>query len=167
MQKIFSAIRILISITIIASLFKLMHWPYSMHLYIIGLGGIFVLYPIRFFLKKEKTTLDYIKLIFVELFCFTRFVKIHHLLKIDIIITITNIIGLAWILFEIYNYINNIKPKYKTILPHFNYNYIFGLVIVVGVLFKLMHWPYANILLITGVILISAYFIYDSFKSKS
>lgn len=167
MQKIFSAIRILISITIIASLFKLMHWPYSMYLYIIGLGGIFVLYTFRFFLKKDKTTLDYIKLIFVELFCFTRFVNIHHLLKIDTLITITNIVGLIWIVFEIYNCMNGIKPKYKPILPNFSANYLFGLIIIIGAIFRLMHWPYANALLITGLILMSVYFIYDSFKSKS
>lgn len=157
----------MISITIIAVLFRLMHWPNSMYLFLIGLGGIFILYPIRFYLKKDKVVLDYIKLIFVELFCFTRFIKIHHLLKIDTLEIITDIIGIIWILFEIFNFINNIKPEYKPILPKFNFNYIFALIILLGAIFKLMHWPYANILLVIGLILLALFLIYDALKQKS
>lgn len=167
MHKILSAIRILISINIIAVLFRLMHWPHSMYLFLIGLGGIFILYPIRFYLKKDKLALDYIKLIFVELFCFTRFVKIHHLLKIDILIIVTEVIGIIWILFEIFNFINNVKPRYKPIIPKLNSNYVFVLIILIGALFKLMHWPYANILLIIGLVLLALFFIYDTLKHKS
>ena len=167
MQKIFRAIRILISITFIAILFRLMHWPNSMYLFLIGLGGIFILYPIRFYLKKDKVVLDYIKLVFVELFCFTRFVKIHHLLKIDTLIIVTEIIGVIWVLFEIFNFINNVKPRYEPIIPKLNSNYFFILIILTGALFKLMHWPYANILLVIGFVVLALFFIYDTLKHKS
>src|SRR5687767_12531227 len=59
-------IRFGIAFLILGILFNLMRWPYSDVLILSGFPGIGLGYVIHFFLKTDKSALDYIKLGLVE-----------------------------------------------------------------------------------------------------
>jgi len=46
-----------------------MHWPNAYQLMTIGISGILIVYPIRFYFKQDKETMDYIKVVMIVLWC--------------------------------------------------------------------------------------------------
>jgi hypothetical protein len=64
-SKQFRLIFLGFAITILGALFKIMHWPFSSPLLIIGMLFIPTIYLIHFYHKSIKEFLDYLKLVWV------------------------------------------------------------------------------------------------------
>ncbi|WP_460220397.1 GldL-related protein [Psychroserpens sp. MEBiC05023] len=162
-------LRLALIILIYGALFKVMHWPYANTLMLYGSVAIAVFYTIRFLNKKEKIRLDYIKLGLVLLWVFNYLTTIFHLFKLPYILEIILLIVFVWWLVEEgVSYFTNRELKSHKVIKFIYYTFLMISVflIISGVLFKVMHWPYGNIMLTLGILLFSIFLIVDYFAIK-
>jgi len=148
-KKLRKPLRLLISLLIIGMLFKIIHWPYSSILIISAFSGIAVLYPIRFKNKTNKALLDYIKLVLVISWVLNSLFTLYHLPYGLLFKIITPIAFISWFAMEGLYYFsaNGLKP---IPLKYYGIYVITGLLLLLGLAFKIMHWPYSTLLLILG-----------------
>ena len=166
-QKVQLFLRLSISVAIIGILFKIQHWMYAGPILIIGCLGIGVFYSLRFFQKEEKDLLDYFRLAMIILFLFHYVIRVFHL---PYGIVFRSLFQLSFLLFLIL-YIRDIffvKPELKANSNKegrakakneaFTY-LLYGIAsigIVMGSLFKILHWAFGfingDILLTIGLL---------------
>lgn len=168
-KKLNLPLRICVSILLLGGLFKIMHWPNSSNLLLIAICSIMVLYPIRFFLKKEKETMDYIKLGIILLWCLSNFTRVIHVYQFPVLLNIALLLLFGWwFINEGTAYFTNQNLKlngiYKTVYVAVTV-IIFGCILF-GCLFKIQHWPYGNLLFTVGIFLASIFVIVDHFLRK-
>ncbi len=159
-------IRLALIVLIIGALFKIMHWPNSKELMLIGALSVAVLYTIRFLNKAHKKTLDYIKLSLILLWLHNYFVQSFHLYKIPFLLEICFIILLIWWFAEEgFFYFLNRKFKKRGLLK-ITYYLLIGLtffMLLFGILFKIQHWPYGSLVLLFGTLFLCLTLILDYF----
>lgn len=163
-------IRIAISILIIGSLFKIMHWPHANLIMVSAFSLIFIIYPLRFWKKNKKLLIDYIKLFGVCIWAIRGVFSTFHLNYSDILTLLTLLFFGAWVVLEAINYI---KPeqeqnsKLSVVETIATLIFAFGAVfVIIGFAFKILHWPYANILLIIGLCSAALWFLKDLFTNQ-
>lgn len=158
--------RIAAAITFIGIMFRLLHIPYASEILLVGLAGIVILYPIHFWKKKKKEFLDYAKLFFVI------FATLHYTFNVfhwNHGFLFTRLAQLS-LLILIIAYLNDKyyaddkaskKERWETLL------YVLaGVGIILGVILKILHWPYGNILMISGLITAAISVVLGSISSK-
>ncbi|MEL0644370.1 hypothetical protein V6251_08250 [Olleya sp. Ti.3.14] len=157
-------LRICISILLLGILFKIMHWPNAYDLLTFSFSGILILYPIRFYFKQDKETMDYIKVIMIVLWCLNFLLGFNQVFGFSILIILFG----WWLLTESANYFNNNKLVLSNIAQKVYYGFIAISIggIAFGILFKIQHWPYANVLFTLGVFLASILVIVDYFVRR-
>ena len=163
--------KILISILIIGILFKVQHWPFANGLLLIAYSLIGLLYPIRFFYKKRKRLIDYIKLILIMSWSLDGVFFTLHLPYRNWVEILVGASFLLWVILELINFFrqfNNLgSAKEKlVILKELRPKTIFeiaGLVTFLGAIFKIQHWPYGLVLLIVGLSLVCVGLLKDLF----
>jgi hypothetical protein len=79
----FRLISLAFAVIILGSLFKIMHWPFSGPLLIIGMLIIPAIYLIHYYLKSKKESLDFLKLIWVLSFFALKLSLLLHWYKDD------------------------------------------------------------------------------------
>ena len=157
-------IRLSFPILIISILFKIMHWPYNELLLTTGLGIIVLLYPVRFYLKKEKRLIDYVKLLVAFFMPLNIYLKLLHLPSHYILPIISSASFLLYLLLELYdNYLNRKSSKELTVFPFGVLSVIIAIVLL-GVFYRISHFENATPILITGFVLLFLYFIVATFK---
>ena len=162
-------LRLSLIILILGALFKVIHWPYSQLL--MGVGGvlIMVLYTIRFLYKKQKLRLDYVKLVLILLWIISYVFKAFHFISFPYIFDIIVLVLFIWWLAEEgFSFFINRKLKNNGTLKVFYYTLIIITIccLVFGVLFKIQHWPYGNIIFTFGMLLMTLVLIVDYFVTK-
>ncbi|WGD35807.1 hypothetical protein [Olleya sp. YS] len=143
-----------------------MHWPYSNVLISSAIVGILIFYPIRFFLKAQKNSMDYVKLAIVILWCLIYGTKIFHLYLPPLVFNILLALLFGWwFVNEGTVYITDRKFKIS-----FGFQYMYYVVaafsigcVGLGILFKIQHWPYGSLLFTIGLISIAILVIIDYF----
>lgn len=171
-HKFSKVLKFSIGIVILGSLFKILHWPYGNIFILSGFSAIMLFYFLRFLYKPDKNLSNISKLLIVVFFCSHKLFTIFHLpykeylLYAALVALIGHYIADGFRIFTFDNYSNSdIAPKYsKAFHP------IFLGVAILGALFKIMHWPYAGVLLTLGLSLLAIWFIKDMFlpnKKKS
>lgn len=160
-------IRITLALLIIGILFKIQNLPFSRQIILISGTIISILYTIRFFLKKNKVVLDYVKLPLVIIWVSIYLVKMIHILNIHYLF---NIILFAlfgyWFINEGTSYFsNNRKLKKSKLLKAIYYalSIVTFLLILFGAFFKIQHWPYSSIMLTIGFLSLAIMVIVDYF----
>lgn len=163
-------IRITLVLIVIGFLFKIQHWSFASELIIFSSISLMALYVIRFFFKKVKALLDYIKLFIVILWVSINVINILHLFNVHYIFNFT-LLGLLclWFINEGTSYFNdNRKLKkgrfFKTL--YYTLCFITLFLIICGMLFKIQHWPYGSILVTFGLILLSIMLLLDYFITE-
>ena len=162
-------LRLALIILLYGGLFKVMHWPYAQTLMLIGSTSIVVLYSIRFIYKKEKVRLDYVKLGLVLLWTTNYYLKAFHILNVPYIFEIVLLaLFIWWFSEEGLTYFSRRKLKGKQLLKAMYYLFLGTSIacIVLGITFKIQHWPFGNILFTFGVLLSSIMLIVDYFVIK-
>lgn len=162
-------LRLALIILIFGALFKVMHWPYANILMLIGGVLIGILYTIRFFFKKEKSKLDYIKLAMILVWVFSYLVKAFHLFYVPYVFEVLLLIlFIYWFLVEGIYYLKNRTYRKNKFLKAIYYFFIVLTILTLffGVIFKIQHWPYGAILFTLGalqanILLILDYFMID------
>lgn len=126
-----------------------MHWPYLFPFLLAGFGFIGVGYLLRFYLKKEKSALDYIKLGLIELWVLQGIFGYMDWRGYRFLFYSAIVFLVAWLImggpgsyFDSQN-LDKGSFLYKWSIP------ILGILIVllgVGAMFKIMHWPLGDTL---------------------
>ena len=159
-------LRIAIIILIFGALFKIIHCPYANILMVIGGLSIGLLYSVRFFFKKGKSKLDYIKLTMIVLWVFSYLIKSFYFNFYSYIIDILLIVlFIYWFIVEGIYYFKNRKFKKNKFLKMIYYLLI-GLTIFIlffGITFKIQHWPYGALLFTIGILQLNIILIFDYF----
>ncbi|NHN24312.1 hypothetical protein FIA58_001380 [Flavobacterium jejuense] len=107
-------IRLSFPIIIIGILFKIMHWPYSRILMTIGFGLIVLLYPIRYYFKKNKRLIDHVKLVLVICLPIHYYVNVFHSPSFFLLPIISFGAFIFWLILELYDiYLNNNNKSLK------------------------------------------------------
>lgn len=157
-------LRISIAVLILGFLFKIMHWPYGNLIITVSFILISILYFFRFFNKSKKILLDYAKLLLVFSFSIRGIIITLHLPFKDVFNIIALIAALAWLLLgghkDYYgnSSVSNNKYFRGSVIG------IGSIVIIVGALFKMMHWPGASIMLIVGLSLVALFYLITALK---
>ena len=149
-KKILSLpLRLGVILVIVGALFKIMHWPGSNILMLVGFISIGVLYSIRFLKKDPKLRLDYVKLILVLLWLVNYTITVFHLYKIPFLLEIcVAILFCWWFIEEGSSYLTNreFKKKGTTKIVYYTLVGISTIGLVGGIFFKIQHWPYGSVL---------------------
>ena len=160
-------IRISVSILLIGLLFHILHWPYSIYIISVSFCAISILYVFRFINKATKTSLDIVKLVLVISWSLHGIWTILHLAYITPIRLLAIISGIIWLIAEGFQYFRTDEPQDFGIKTKIS-NLIFilaSILIILGVTFKIIHFPHATTLLIGGVACAIIWLIGDLFKS--
>ena len=157
-------LRIAISVLLLGLLFQIVEWPYADQIILTAFVAIGLLYPLRFFKKKEKQFLDYIKLILVVFWSVNgifRVLDFAYSLFFQIVIAISFLI---WIVLEGTAYFLDEDRKVKNTRSQVLWNFamvIGTLAIITGSLLNILGWTFAVPLMVFGVAIIVAYILKD------
>ena len=152
-----------IALLIVGALFKILHWEGALPLLIIG--PILIISSEIYTLLKNinRSFQNYTHTIFISLF-FSYFVAhfLHYQYAYGFLIlgAIVYIINLIYSSFLKKNQPeeggekSNEKIGFMAIIQ-----FVYTFLIIIGALFKIMHWPGANILLISGLVISFIYYL--------
>lgn len=166
-KKLSLPLRLCIAFYVISILFDLLHWPLRAKLILVSVLGLLLFYSFRFYNKAIKGLVDQIKLFFVIIWSLNAINKSLHLIILPDFFGFLPYAVLLWLILikgisytELFGTLK-LKNKQKTI-----YTLVFLIAVInifLGVLFKIMYWPFASILLIIGLVLFSSIIIIDYF----
>ena len=163
-------LRLSIAFLLLGLLSHILHFDYSELMVTAAFSAIIILYPNRFHKKANKKTLDWIKLILVVSWSFNGIWTILHLpykLPFQILAAIS---GIIWLVMEGLFYFGSSETTEGNRTKKTISNILFALaavLITIGVLLKILHWPNSTIILISGVLFAVAWLVADPFLSKS
>ncbi len=166
-RKLSLQLRVYLAVYIISVLFDLMHWPFYTELTVVSVVGLMLSYSFRFYNKENKDFIDHIKLFFVITWSLNTINGVLYLIKLPPFLSLLPYGILIWLLttrkityVELFGALRLKKNENKL------YTVVFLIAVIsifLGVLFILMHWPYASIMLIIGLLLFSMIVILDYF----
>lgn len=76
--RLYRFISLSIAVLIVGTMFKIMHWPGSSFMIIIGIGSILIFYMIHFLKKNNKNLIDYGKAFVLTLILSARLINFFH-----------------------------------------------------------------------------------------
>jgi len=166
-QKVRFFLRLSISVAILGILFKVLHWMYAGPILIAGCIGIGLFYSLRFYQKKPKEILDYSRLALVISFLFHYVIRVFHLpygyifrTLFQLSFVLLLILYIRDVLFvkpksEDYNSPQEVEKAKTKALSYLLYG-IATIGVVLGSLFKILHWEFGfingNIVLTIGLL---------------
>lgn len=163
-------LRIALSSVILGLLFKLHHWPYGNEIILIACIALAILYSVRFALKKAKVVLDYVKLLLIVLWIFNYITKTLHIINFNSIFNFIVLILLGyWFINEGTTYFSkNRKLKdIKDLKTGYYVAWIITIIpLVLGILFRIQHWPYGALLTTVGFLFLSVMILVDYFVTE-
>ncbi len=165
-KKLTLPLRISLMILVLGTLFKVMHWPYGQALISLSSALIMVLYGFRFYFKKDKTMLDYLKLAMVLLWTLSNLIKSFHLFTIPYVFEILILVLIIWwLIAEGFALLFNRRLKKNKGIKISYYVWLFTTIslIAFGVVFKIQHWPFSNIMFTFGMLFLCVFLLLDYF----
>ena len=167
-KKLFSIpLKLALACVITGIMLKVMHWPFAGWLIITGFGTVALLYPIRFWKKENKRWIDFARLGFAVSWAINGIFTLNHFPYSWPIQFIAGILSLIWLLSEGVNFLlkeENTKPSVNSKWALETTLIIFACIVtVLGALFKIQHWPYADAILIAGLVLGVCWMLKDLF----
>jgi hypothetical protein len=159
------------------SLFKIQHWPGAGILLVLGFLLLsFVFLPSAIYVNYKEVSNRTKKWTHIIGFLGTFFISVGFLFKIQhwpsAGIAITVGILMICLLFLPMVLRNRLKNEHDSV-PKYIYLIAFAgfMIYLISVLFKIMHWPYASILLFTGCVLLVfiafPLYVYHTYKNNS
>ncbi|MGB0431120.1 MAG: hypothetical protein ACPGLV_11650 [Bacteroidia bacterium] len=162
------ALRLFVALFILSITLKLQHFNYSNQIMAVILMAILVTYSLRFAYKQHKVLLDLVKLVLVSGWAIQATLAILHWpFRLPFII-ITIVAALAWFYLEGPTYFfENERAWNKNGSKLLMFAFSLGVIaIIAGVLFTIMHWPFAGLLLTTGSVVSSLCFLATFIRKK-
>jgi hypothetical protein len=162
-------LRISVAVAAIGILLRILHLEGANLVVLAGFVAIIPLYTFRFYKKQNKLLLDYIKIIFVLSFCVNRIFLVLHLSYREISGYISMTSFVLWLCLEGNDYVFGNKEGDGRLV-----NFVFSsatmaviLITVAGIIFKILHIAYADVLLVIGVIGCSLWILRELFQKRS
>ncbi|MCG8576775.1 MAG: hypothetical protein MI810_17985 [Flavobacteriales bacterium] len=155
---------------LIAQLFSIMHWPFVGMIILIASTGIAVTGTIWFISKKDFSLLSILQFAFILLWALGTITQImvgpHDRLPYQ---AITFGAMISWVVVQSLGYMGGSEKNSRTIKQLIlDLSFIVGAIfIIIGVVFKIMRWPSAGVLLIVGMAIGSIWIVYQLFISKN
>lgn len=149
---------------ILGALFRIQHWPGAFQLLLIGFLGLLVFSILNTIIKGNFKSSVMITGLFLPLFALNGLMRILNV-SLSYWGTLALLgLGLAWVIFFIIRLLQQAKSRSELIM---SVVYIISvLLIIIGSLFKIMHYPKASALLISGLFIGGISLVYDSFQMK-
>ena len=162
-------LRILITLFLIGVLMRVLHWPYASEVLLSSFFGIGILYCFRFWKKKEKRFVDYVKLVLVIFWTANgifRIMDFPYTLVFQIVIAVS---FLTWFFLEGTAYFLDEDRRARNSISQIIWNcaMVAGtLAIIAGSLLNILQWRFAIPLLIAGIAIVAVYILKDAFSSS-
>lgn len=155
-----------VSVILFGMNFKLMHWPGSIVIIVLGYLSLALFYTLRFLFKPEHNNLDKTKFMLVAVYCYQSILTVMHYPKFEEVQYLIWILILLLIIQEIIRYYQegNFSISIDFIKSPLFYLGMGG--IVFGAMFKIQHWPFASMFLILGTTLTCSVIIWHAFKKS-
>lgn len=162
-KKLFSILfRIFGAAFILSILFRINHYPYQYLLYFTGISGLLVTYAFWFIIHSKKATYNYLLLVFFLLWLSLRLLIALHIPYSFILSSISSASFLIWLFLYVFE---SSQRNWKSFFQ--NLPFVFAAIfIITGALFKINHFPGADIMMFLGVIFGLAWFIISMFGKK-
>lgn len=146
--------QISIAILILGVLFRLQHWFYTLPLTLLGAFGIAAFTIGLFIIKKSKGLRDYARTIVATTYVVNVAFRLMHWPFADVVQWIFYAAAAFWLIEEGLVYMGfsgSGGPKSKRDILASILAVFAAIMVIVGALFKLQHWPYGNVMLIIGL----------------
>ncbi|PHR17414.1 MAG: hypothetical protein COA38_20840 [Fluviicola sp.] len=162
-----SIFRVSIAMFIFGTLHRIMHWPFGVEVSICALILISISSVLYFSSKLEKTFIDELAIVGIPLWALFNILRITHApyqseIRIGILIIV--------FIYSVYRSIRWYRKEKSSGEIRFNLgrsSYVLGAsLIVIGLLFKYLHWPSASIILLSGVGLMLLNFFLSMFSKN-
>jgi hypothetical protein len=146
---------------VLGAVFGFLRWTGDLVLYLIGVVTILVLYPFRYAAKRPKVFLDHVKLLLAESWAVVQVLTLLHWPYAFEVSILTTVCFLIW-LFKagISEFWTDKRTSPPSPISRTLYTAAFCLVIA-GTLFRIQHWPYANVMLLAGLLCCAAWFLVE------
>ncbi|MCH2233376.1 MAG: hypothetical protein MK078_03900 [Crocinitomicaceae bacterium] len=145
-----------------------MHWPPAGILITLGYAAVLLSYPKLILLKEKRTKIDVAKVlaVFVWGICGLSGLIFYKEYR-SVLIPLAGSGFLVWLGLTLYAVFTKDDSVEAENSPIIRIGYIGGFsVLVIGNFFRMMHWPGAHILMITGGIITAITFFYASFVGE-
>lgn len=159
-QKTALFFRLSISVTVFGALFKFIPW----YLIILGAIGMVIFHSIQFFLKQDRSPLDYARHLLIVSFSSNYIISLFQLPYGNELTILTKTALIIFLLLFVKNILHSLKENTQNNLllqsiGTENLAYILAdlatVYIVIASLFKILHWEFgilnANLLLVIGL----------------
>jgi hypothetical protein len=142
-------LRLCLALLIIGAMFKIMHWPFSDLIICTSLTAIPVLYSFRYIHKQKKSFDDHLTLVLVIFWCANAAITIEHLPGRLLSQSLTSICMVVWLVRKTYTYIQDPERSKSNSVAQLLF-WCAAALLILGIAFKLVHWPGGGILLGCG-----------------
>ena len=163
-------LRILIALFLAGILMQILNLPYANEVLLASFFGIGILYSIRFFKKRDKRFVDYVKLVLVIFWTVNgifRIMEFPYTIVFQVVIAVS---FLTWFFLEGTAYFldEDRRTKNSSYQILWNFALVFGtLGIISGSLLRILHWEYSIHLLSLGITVVAAYILKDVFVPET
>lgn len=154
-------------IILVGSLFKVMHWPYSRMVLLIGYCFLFIIYPKYYLTTKINNRFNFLSVIGVLVWAGF---KIVNMVCFDDVLFVKAISFSGLLLFgaiSFYKYMgfeNYQSTRMERIIAIF---FLLGeFILAIGLLFKVLHWPYSLIIIVLGLSILAVSFVSTLFTEN-
>lgn len=162
-------LRISLSLILLGLVLKILQWPYSRELMMVGFASTGILYLFRFWKKNEKKFLDIVKLVLVLSWTLNGVLRTLHLTYTIFFQIVIGLSFVTWFVMEGTAYFldEDRRSKNQRIQVIWNFAMVVGaLAIIAGSILNILNWGFAIPLLVIGITIIAAYILKDVFNSK-
>lgn len=160
------SIGIPVVLIITGAIFKIQHWPYANSFLITGALFQAIVHAFGFFIRKHKVATDYLKLIFSFAWCTGIWFRLEHWPFSHVVGVLTDGSFILLIITYAYEYFRPFQEEASGGLISRVLQIAFTGLILTGVFFKIMHLPYGTYLIVTGIICLFAWFVFDWIGEK-
>ncbi|MFK8046384.1 MAG: hypothetical protein AB8B72_12885 [Crocinitomicaceae bacterium] len=152
---------------LVGSLFMIMHWPYSRGILFVGYCGLFLVYPRYALFKARKKVFTLIKVSGVLLFTGFKTLSFLYPDYQEIFKLFSSFGILLFLVIWLYQYMGfeNFQSTMGERLVALAF-LVGSSILAVGLLFKIIHWPPATIIIVIGLVIAAVSFFLTLFTGE-
>lgn len=161
-------LRAALATLLIGMLMKVLHWPYAAGIIFTSFAAILLLYAVRFLKKKDKKSIDFIKLSLVLFWTTNGLLRILDFQYTLIFQIGTGITFIAWFAMEGTAYFMDKNRKTQNSIADIIWNFVMVLgvlTIILGGLMHLLSWDYSIPTLTIGLTIVTSFILKDIFTA--
>ena len=159
-------LRVSMTLLLLAMLAQMFDWPHASKMLLLCFSVVGILYAIRFWKKREKKFIAYVKVTLVTFWSINGISSILGFQHAVFFQTIIGITFLIWFIMEGTAYFLDEDRKSKNSLSQILWNIVMvigTLAIIMGSLLNMLNWQFSLPLLAFGILTVAIYILKDVF----